>query len=165
MNKLTKEVKNGYVEWLTGIEWSYWCTFTTKYDLSTKSARRLMDRFHARNNKTINTKMFWVVEQFKNKGGVHVHALLKIEDDIPKKAGWDCLFENYQIVSGSKKVENNNRTKFKTFNRVQFADYKPDKGVKCAEYCCKYVMKENGKRQSAEYDIYLSKNFTHGQIR
>ena len=98
--------------------------------------------------------MFWVVEQFKSKAGCHVHALLRVEADLPKNAVWQALFENYQTVSGAKREINNNRAVFKTFNRVKFADYQPEKSLECAKYCCKYVMKEQNKLQ-AEFDIYL----------
>ena len=42
--KLRSQWHDGMAKWIGGQPWTYFVTFTTNYELSTKSARRLMDR-------------------------------------------------------------------------------------------------------------------------
>lgn len=114
--------------------WDYFVTFTTKYELTLPSCRRLMERFHNRIGQESLTKnrLFWVAEHFEAKDGYHAHGLLATE--VP----FDSLRKIYQIVSGARK-------KKETF-RIHLAKYDPALGA--AKYCSKYILK-----RCSDYDF------------
>ena len=82
-----KQQINEYCEWLQNdFNWSFWCTVTTKNKLTYKSAHRLVDRFvnnlrlvliHNQMNMDCEPRVFYVVEPFEQKEGVHLHILLQ----------------------------------------------------------------------------------------
>lgn len=126
-------------------EWSNFCTFTTPYELTLPSARRLMERFHDRITKNIfsgeKPKFFWIAEKFECKDGFHTHGLLHYDKSyFPTGCNpVEVLDESYQIVSGARK-----QTQYKKF-RVSFSPYDKSRGA--GKYCAKYLMK-----YCADYD-------------
>ena len=126
-------------------EWSRFCTFTTPYELTLPSVRRLCGRFHDRATKRVfrgkAPRLFWVAEKFQAKDGYHTHALLYYDKEI---FGNDLLAELddcYQVVSAAKQ---NGNTKF----RVQFTNY--DKRKAAGKYCSKYLLKKY-----SDYDLLV----------
>jgi len=69
-------VSENYSEWLDQIDWDYFGTFTTRYPLTLRSARRVMERLGKQVNSP-GSRMFWVAEDFEVREGYHTHALLK----------------------------------------------------------------------------------------
>lgn len=114
--------------------WDYYCTFTTSYEQTMKSARRSMVRFHERANQTAPTTMFFACEPYDVKDGYHVHALVKSD------LGWKSMFECYQVTSGGKKLKQN--------QRAQISKY--EVGMGGALYCAKYISKK-----LSDWDILL----------
>lgn len=88
-NQLNQE----YAEFLDSIPWDYFCTFTTPYELTLKSARRLSNRIARTINIPRAGKMFWGAEKFECKDGYHLHAL--INSPVPKHVLWEWYFEKY----------------------------------------------------------------------
>lgn len=73
--------QENYANWLESMEWDFYCTFTTDYELTLKSARRLMGRLHKKLNDNFSrSNFFWVAEPFDLKEGFHTHGLLKFHD-------------------------------------------------------------------------------------
>jgi len=73
--------QENYADWLESIEWDFYCTFTTNYELTLKSSRRLMKRLHNKlNDNYSRSKFFWVAEPFDCKEGFHTHGLLRFND-------------------------------------------------------------------------------------
>lgn len=153
-----------YSDWLQAYDWNYFCTFTTGYELTMKSARRLMDRFKAISERqtSANLTIFWVCEKYEMKDGFHMHALMKVdppENRTPEgqlfpqtdKELFKTLIDSYQVAAGAKKDKHTG--KFDTFHRVQFKRYNPKQAA--GKYCTKYVMKEQGKRIDADYDLFI----------
>ena len=153
-----------YAHWLQHYNWDYFCTFTTGYELTMKSARRLMVRFKniAERETSSELSIFWVCEKYEMKDGFHLHALMKV--DPPKdgkrkgelfhqdpKTLFKGLIDSYQLAAGAKKDMHTG--KWNTFHRVQFKKFNPKQ--KAGLYCTKYVMKEQGKRIEADYDLFI----------
>ena len=138
LKQKNNNVKN-YGEWLNSLHWDYYCTFTTRYQLSVKSGRRSMIRLYnllsERYGCTI--KLFWVAEPFDTKYGCHVHALIEVGDKnaitiIDLKNAW-------QIVSKGKGK--------KEYNNTTIKDYDNGKGGHF--YFSKYLQ-----RQGVDYDVF-----------
>ena len=63
-------VKESYINWINELDWTFFTTLTTKYELTQKSARRAVERFH-RHLKEISDnqcKIFFVTEKYEVKG-------------------------------------------------------------------------------------------------
>lgn len=132
----SEKVAIAYSDWISTIPWNWFCTFTTPYELTIKSARRAMDRFFNRTQSmTMNPQaFFWVAEPFECKDGWHTHGLYL--SDLPFKA----IIEAYQITSAAKR---NN-----TYARIHLSRY--NARMAAAKYCAKYIMKRYG-----DYDLLI----------
>lgn len=74
-------IQTEYANWLEDQDWDFYCTFTTNYELTLKSARRIMVKLHDTLNKNhSSTRLFWVAEPFDCKEGFHTHGLLYFHD-------------------------------------------------------------------------------------
>jgi hypothetical protein len=144
-------------EFLGAKKWTYFCTFTTGYELTQKSARRLMERYFQRICDYIRVgekpcseiSMFWATEPFELKDGCHIHALLYLPKEYTSELHFQNLIHIYQIASGNKISVMDKKTgacRFESWNRVDFSKYKGKTG---ASYCSKYVTKRMG-----DYDYY-----------
>ena len=108
-----------YQQWLPTIGWTYKVTLTTKYTLSSRAARRMMERlFNRLKSKVFNQErilMYWVAEKYKLKDGQHLHMLLQ----VPKgyKKGVEKMINNaYQIISAAYRNREYYRTDIQRFN-------------------------------------------------
>lgn len=78
IKELPELAKSELSEWLGGMPWSFWSTFTTRRELTIKSARRSMALLgdilttEGHNDFTI----FWAAEPYDTKEGQHLHALV-----------------------------------------------------------------------------------------
>lgn len=129
-----------YANWLNTMEWQFFCTFSTRYDMSVKSARRAMERLQ--NFITVNygkARIFWVAEPFDTKYGYHTHALLYIEKPIGKSLK-TLIHKAWQVVSKGKGGKENNHTTLKQYNKELGANY----------YVSKYMLRKN-----ADYDFLI----------
>lgn len=105
-------------------------------------------------------RLFWVCEAFELKDGYHLHGLMSVESkngrvgelfDQTDSELFKTLIDSYQVAAGSKKDKHTG--KFDRFHRVQFRRYNPK--MAGGKYCLKYVLKEQGKRIEADYDLLI----------
>jgi hypothetical protein len=126
--QVSVDYANAMAEYLRQTIWDYFVTFTTRYELTLKSARRLMERFQARTKalSLIPQTLFWVAERFECKDGYHTHGLLRTENDFK------TLVDAYQIVSGAE-AQND-------WASIELRRYDSKKAA--AKYCTKYLLKK-----------------------
>ena len=117
-------------QWLDTFKWTYFITFTTRYELTQKSARRAMDTFYRKSNeKSIwrgqnQTAFTYFVEAHSTKKGYHVHALIYADISVKE------IYDIWQVVSN-----NNEGT-----NYVRALNYITEFGA--SYYIAKYVAKK-----------------------
>lgn len=134
-DKSPKSTKQLWSEYLEEIPWTYFATFTTPYEMSLRSARRIMDKYHRK--MTIEGRddwIFWAAEKFKLKDGYHLHALIKTEFPWTRENLW-LLWQDVSVYPGQKSKRDDGNV----FNRcdVQKRDFKK----KAGSYICKYLTK------------------------
>lgn len=118
------EYLDAFAKMVNQFDWSHWCTFTTKRELTIKGARRF-----AKNialdfcEPTIlhpTTLLLWAAEPFDCKDGYHIHALI----NVPKT--W----------KGLKQIETSKRSRY---GISHFEAYKKELGANY--YIGKYISK------------------------
>jgi hypothetical protein len=84
---LSKRIVNEYGNFLGQTNWTFYCTLTTRYPLTVKSAQRYIERCQEQLRATFNlkTQIYWVAEPFDSKYGFHLHCLVKFDGEEPDK--------------------------------------------------------------------------------
>jgi hypothetical protein len=131
------ETQNLYATWLSSFEWSHYATFTTGYEMTLPTARRLMGAYHSNIKRAGSSPFFWVAEKFEVKDGYHTHALLK----APQAWHYKNLIDIWQKVSGGKKKGK--------WHRLDLQDYDSNLGAR--HYVSKYITK-----RCADFDFLFS---------
>jgi hypothetical protein len=152
MSNIKKNIQTEYANWLNTFKWTHFVTLTTPYELTVKSSRRLVERFHAKlKEHHYEPLIFWVAEKFEVKDGFHIHLLLRLNKKISKHE-YIFITQLYQIVTGSRTVKElaNSENNKKKWSRIDLQKY--TKGRNSGMYVTKYVIKENSNKY-AEYDI------------
>jgi len=116
-------------DWLNQHEWDYFCTFTAKYHLTLASARRAMDIALDRVCRGEKAMAFWCAEEFNQRSGYHLHALIR--SDYRAKEIWQWWFDRYGRA------------------RILLFDPKLGGSHYVAKYVCKKVV---------DYDIYTAQS-------
>ena len=107
----TKQMKDEWAKWLNNKEWDFFTTMTTNYHLSKASARRAAERFYNRLERIFGEcRIFWVAERHKDKGGYHLHSLIKLPNS--KANGFKVINESWKTVSKG----NDNRIDTQKYN-------------------------------------------------
>ena len=135
-----------YEDWINSIGWTFFCTFTTRYDLTLPSARRLMERTHKRFLEySGECTFFWVAEPFELKDGFHTHGLMKLPKSMINKDGsipihhYRSLIDLYQKMAGGKMIANDKgKLTFDNWNRIDLSKF--DKRKNAGKYALKYIM-------------------------
>ena len=143
--------KSEYGGFINSLDWHYYCTFTTGYEMTLKSARRSMERFHKILSKnTGNIRFFWVAEPFDVKEGFHTHALLYFDNTQlndyssgKNSNGFSAIKKAWEIAAGGKY-----NAKGKNGIRGRYVRYKANKGA--AHYLGKYLSKS-----MSDYDLLI----------
>jgi hypothetical protein len=92
-----KPYSDKFAEWLDSLQFDYFCTFTTPYELTIPSARRAMEGLFDNLKKDFSPvdtsqlvpdarndlKMFFATEPFDVKEGHHTHALIRYRKFLP----------------------------------------------------------------------------------
>ena len=154
MSNIRKIDVPSYANWIDSMDWTYFCTFTTRYELTLKSCRRLMERTHAKYAEYmgVNPVLFWVAEPYELKDGYHAHGLLHIPDEFTKQPHFDFLRDAYMIMAGSKVIQNDKgKLKFDTTHRVELQKF--DRRRRAGLYATKYIMKSNS--GVGDYDLII----------
>lgn len=145
---VTRAISASYSDWLDLTPWSFFCTFTTPYEMTLAGARRLMTNYHRKLKENgLYATFFWVAEKFEIKDGYHTHGLLSLNGndlsymDIAQKIAFEC----WQKVSVFKGQESK-REDGLVINRCDIQRINPKKHG--TRYLCKYVSKKH-----ADWDI------------
>jgi hypothetical protein len=158
-NLSQKSELDSYAEWINQTDWSFFCTFTTHYELTLPSARRLMERTHQKYlNYFGECQLFWVAEPFECKEGFHTHGLLKVPETALNKSKvlpkfhFQNVVDMYQSMVGGKVLKNDNgKLTFDKWNRIELKKF--DQRKNAGRYACKYIKKSQyGK---GDYDILI----------
>lgn len=118
----TKNV-DAYGKWLDSLDWDYFCTFTTRYQLSVKMARNTAQRFfkHLSRYSEDGVKMFWVAEPFDTKFGCHIHALLQAKPYHSKPIVQ--IKKSWQVVTKCHNEREYNNTAIKKYVKTKGAHF------------------------------------------
>lgn len=113
--------KNAYHDWLGNLEWRYFATLTTTWELAPNSARSMMERYFEMLKREMGSvTIFWVTEKYKLKDGCHLHALITIPQE------WNAmnLDKIYQVASGAKNSNQYFKATFSPINKKRkWVDY------------------------------------------
>lgn len=148
-----QQYKEAYISYLETLPWDFFITGTTRYELTLKSTRRLMERWYD-GFKTEGSMLFWVAEKFECKDGFHSHGLLRIpnkynELDRDNVFLFHRLIDHWQLATGNKAICNhkgNIEWDKESWNALHLKRYDKKRGA--GGYCAKYVFKND-----ADYDL------------
>lgn len=133
-----QQTKQAYVAYLDTLPWDFFITGSTRYDLTLKSVRRLVERWYDRIKLMNESMLFWVAEPFELKDGHHMHGLLRMP--ACSKQYFNLMVDYWQWATG-----NNEGLKHK-WNALHLVNYNPKQGA--SGYCAKYIMKDH-----SDYDL------------
>lgn len=143
-----QQKKDAWIAYLEQISWNFFVTGSTRYELTSKSARRLAERWY----KEISSKgsmFFYVSEPFEVKEGQHIHGLLKVGQENPDH--FRIMIDMWQWATGNRALSVDGKGinwDKKKWNALNLRNYDPDRGA--GGYMCKYVMKT-----TADYDLLI----------
>jgi hypothetical protein len=124
-------LSNAMGQSLDAYRWTHFVTLTTRYELTEKSARRLVGRWFHRVSEISakrgvpETLIAWFCEAHKTRNSQHIHLLLL------SKCTFQELHREWQVVTGAKKQGD---TAY-----LRALSYLSDFGA--SYYCAKYVTK------------------------
>jgi uncharacterized protein YjhX (UPF0386 family) len=165
-----------YSKWLASMRWTWFATFTTPYELTLKSARRLVERtVHQWQKLDPTVRVFWVAERFELKDGYHLHALVYARNG-DKYFGE--FLQVYQAMARGRVVGNKNGKPIRAVDRkhkhevtgdqyddgdyehvgevrprwcrIELRKFDPKRAA--ADYLVPYMFKEQSRGQGADYD-------------
>jgi hypothetical protein len=141
--------------WLSSYDWQYWGTLTTPYKMSKQSARRLGNAYARavlRNNFLKGNKVFWVAEPHKT-GDFHLHYLVELDSFVDRwqKEYWTELNHVARRMTSYGRIETR-------LIRAQDAtkNYTHRDGIRCIDYCAKYICKGGVQSDRIDWDILSS---------
>lgn len=152
-------IKQAYIDWLDSMEWSFWCTLTTPYELTVKSARRAILRYHAILSRISNKRcrIFFVLEPFGIKEGMHIHCLISMPDKYHEPDYYQQMVDSWQLCTGRYKRVKDERGCWVEQQKARIDLKRYRKDIKATGYCSKYMMKDD-----IDYDL-LDENYDHGE--
>jgi len=138
-------VQESYSNWLESMDWDFFCTYTTNYELTLKSARRIMERYHKKLKANYSdTRFFWVAEPFDCKEGFHTHALLYFNDRNYKNISISNRSLDFELGRKSWSAVNPNSAN----SYCKLERFKPSRGA--TSYVGKYMNKYR-----SDYDLLI----------
>jgi hypothetical protein len=125
-------IVNAYGDFIGKMEWSFYCTLSTAYTLSLKSAKRNIEKMHVflSENLEYQNNIFWVAEPFDSKYSYHIHCLVKLNTESLNKSKRD-INNAWQIVTGGGYGKKYNWTKIYPYKAYLKGNY----------YVTKYICK------------------------
>ena len=149
-NKVLKQrAKEEWIMYLEGRKWDFFATLTTRYSLTLKSGRRLIERYFDM-IKYPGDIMFYVLEPFELSDSNHLHALWK--HPIKNWAEYNHLLKFWQKATGKQHFNIDGRGfdwDKKNWNALNLRKYNPKLGG--AAYICNKLTKPG-----TDYDLLLS---------
>ncbi len=91
-----------FADWLKKRAWSFFCTFTTKFKMKLKSARKMMENFfNLITGRKFKVNIFWVAERFRASENYHLHALIEFIERSAERIenGFKAITSVWKIVS------------------------------------------------------------------
>lgn len=167
----SQKYKQSYIDYLQTLPWTYYFTGSTRYELTLKSNRRLMEYFYEA-IKVPDSMLFHVAEKFECKDGYHGHGLLYLPNkygslDPDNKYLWRQLIDTWQLLAGNKAISND-QGKI-TWDKAGWASlnlkrYDPKRGA--GGYCAKYIFKSDADYDLLTYqepgeDLYTNYNYRY----
>ncbi len=119
-----------YGDFLGQTNWTFYCTLSTYYPLSVKSAKRYIEAMNEllKSNFNLINQIYWVAEPFDSKYGFHIHCLVKFECANPQKRKKE-LIKAWQIVTKGSCGKNYNWTSITPYNANLGGKYYVVKGI------------------------------------
>ena len=155
--------------WMNGMEWSFFVTLTTPYELSLPSGRRLVERTHSQWGTLLvadgeGIRTMWVAERNELRDGHHLHLLLSLPKRFHDKGHYGQLVEAYQRMVGAKVERIDRHTGHITWaNKGRIDLQRFDKRRNASGYLTKYILKGT-KGQLLDWDFYESTH-THTEVK
>lgn len=146
---IKQEAIKGWNVYLEGEVWDFFATLTTRYSLTLKSGRRLIERYFDM-IKYPGDMMFYVLEPFELRDSNHLHALWK--HPIKSKTEYNHLIHMWQVATSNRHLNiDGHGTNWdkKNWNALHLPKYNPKFGG--VRYICKKIMKPG-----TDYDLLLS---------
>lgn len=153
------DTRRAVIKYLEALPWTFFLTGSTRYELTLKSTRRLMERWFDE-FKTPGSMLFWVAEKFECKDGFHGHGLLYMPagPEGPDRTLFNRLIDAWQWATGNKTIlvtswyKEGGRSKMEwdktKWNALNLKHYDKKRGA--GGYCAKYVFKDD-----ADYDLLI----------
>lgn len=116
-------------EYLNGLPWKAYCTFTTEYQLSYYRAQKVAENMHTalENMAKTGITMFWVAEPHVDLFRYHIHIL--IEADIDYSELETYIIKVWARVGRVPKIQQQNRSKIEPFDPQKKGGYYLAKGI------------------------------------
>ena len=111
-------------KWLNDsiFNWNFFCTFTTQYKLTMKSARRMMERLYSSVKAEYpDAQLYWVAEPFSTSRCYHIHALIGLNDN--SNEGKYFILKIWKKISASKSGYKSNRATVYGYDKNKGANY------------------------------------------
>lgn len=137
----SETIKQAWIRFLSSQQWTFFVTLTTGYSLGNYAARSAAERFYSRIKASGLQRMFWVAEPFSDREGYHIHLLAYSTPRLHPA----YLIECWQIVSGGRRLAQNNRVDIQVFDPLKGASHYVAKHIQC---------------RFSDYDIYDISNST-----
>lgn len=147
-NNFTK-VKEEWIAYLEERTWDFFATLTTRYSLTLKSGRRLIERYFDM-IKYPGDIMFYVLEPFELSDGNHLHALWK--HPTKSKTEFNRLKHTWQVATGNQRLNIDGQGfdwDKENWNALHLPKYNPKLGG--VAYICNKLTKPG-----TDYDLLLS---------
>lgn len=147
--------REGMADWLGSLDWTFFATFTTPYEMSTASARRLMERTHDSWTRLTDGQctVIYFMEPNELRDGYHLHALVKVPPVFTHATLFGALCDSYKAMAGGTVVKNDHgKLTFSGGARIQLKPYNPKR--RSGAYVTKYITKKNG---PDHWDLLLPK--------
>jgi hypothetical protein len=138
------------------MDWTFFATFTTPYEMTLPSARRLADRVHSMWGRMADgqCRILWVAERNELRDGHHLHALVWMPEHFRQPHLHAALCEAYSVAAVGGKALSNDGGKVTYERRARIDLQRYDKRRNASGYLTKYMTKS---RDLLDWDILLSK--------
>lgn len=135
-----------------GMEWTFFATLTTPYEMSLPSARRLAERTHLMWTRMAGgqCRLLWVAERNQLRDGHHLHALVCLPDQFRQPHLHAALCEAYSVAAVGGKAITNEGGKVTYERRARIDLKRYDKRRNASGYLSKYMTKSS---QLLDWDI------------
>ena len=127
---LSQRLVNEYGSYLGQTNWTFYCTLSTTFPLSVKSAKRYIEAMHEILELTFNliNQIYWVAEPFDSNYGFHIHCLVKLNCYEPHKRKKE-LIKAWQVVTKGSYGKRYNGTSIVPYDANLGAKYYVVKGI------------------------------------